>query len=54
MIQKKLGRFRMPIAQRCIFGLSLNWKGPINICPKVSCCKDMGILRIKVADRIII
>jgi hypothetical protein len=36
----------MSIAQGNVFGLKLSQKGPINICPKANCYKDMDILRL--------
>lgn len=43
---------RMSIAEGCVLGLSLIWKGPMNICLKVNQYKDMGILIIKIANGI--
>jgi hypothetical protein len=44
---------KVSIAQGRVLGLSLSPKYPLNICPKAHHYDDMGILRIKVADRII-
>jgi len=43
----------MSVAQGCVFGLNSSQKGSINMCLKVNCYKNMDILRIMVADRII-
>jgi len=36
----------MPIAQGHVFGLNLSQESAINMCLKVSCSEDMGILRL--------
>jgi hypothetical protein len=41
-----LSCIRMSIAEGCVFGLNLNRESPINMCTKVSCYEDMGILRL--------
>jgi hypothetical protein len=35
----------MSIAQGHVFVIISSQKGPINICPKINCYEDMGILR---------
>jgi hypothetical protein len=42
----RLSCSRMFIAQGHVFGLNLSQESAINMCLKVSCSEDMGILRL--------
>jgi len=46
--------YRLSIAQGHVFGLISSWKDPINMCQKVIRYEDTEILRIKVADIIMV